>query len=197
MSSLFSSSSLLSCFAPHIVSLSSCPSYAVRVVAAKALVPFIPTERLLDTAKELVARLPSGLAAFSQNSLHGTLLQIRILLEAAKLYSSDKSDSGFLREMLNKIWICTARNPCSLTRAAFLSIITSFGLPFGRDFESGKFFCFLALSVYFRHFKWLVHFKGNSSVLSYYIDITYVGFGIRGLFLVSRKIQFKKMDLSV
>lgn len=144
MSSFFSSSSLLSCFVPHIISLSSCPSYAVRVVAAKALVPFIPTDRLLDIAKELVARLPSGLAAFSQNFLHGTLLQIRILLEAAKLYSSGKSDGDFLTEMLNKIWICTARNPCYLTRATFLSIITSFGLPFRRDFEFGKFFFLLS-----------------------------------------------------
>lgn len=148
MSSFFSSSSLLSCFVPHIISLSSCPSYAVRVVAAKALVPFIPTDRLLDTAKELVTRLPSGLAAFSQNFLHGTLLQIRILLEAAKLYSSGKSDGDFLTEMLNKIWICTARNPCYLTRATFLSIITSFGLPFRRDFEFGKFFGFLSSRLF-------------------------------------------------
>ena len=122
---------------PHIVSLSSCSSYAIRVVAAKALLPLIPSEDVLNKAKELVLRLPRSLEPFSQNFLHGILLQIRVLLEAARWSPVSKSDNGLVREMLHNIWICTPSNPCYLTRAAFLSIVISFGPSLGTDCESG------------------------------------------------------------
>ena len=132
-----SSSSLLSDFVPHLQSLSSCPTYAVRVVAAKALVPFIPCEQLLNKAKELVRLLPGPGESFSQNVLHGTLLQISAVLQAVMWSAVTTNDRGLLNEILNKIWICSCKNCCPLTRASFLGIVMKFGPLLGKDFERG------------------------------------------------------------
>lgn len=131
-------SSLLSDFVPHLESLSSCPTYAARVVAAKALVPFIPCEHLLNKAKELVMLLPGpGAETFSQNVLHGTLLQISAVLQAVTWSTVTMDGSGLLNEILNKIWICSCNNRCPLTRASFLGIVVKFGPLLGKDFERG------------------------------------------------------------
>ncbi|KAJ7360154.1 hypothetical protein OS493_018142 [Desmophyllum pertusum] len=130
-----SSSSHLSDFVPHIVSLSSCPTYTVRVVAANALVPFIPDDHLLEKAKELILLLPGPVQRLSQNVLHGTLLQIRSLLGAVKWSTVSKDGRGVLNEMLNKIWICSCSNGCPLTRASFLDIVMRFGPVLGQDWE--------------------------------------------------------------
>ena len=131
------SSSVLSDFVPHLESLSSCPSYAVRVVAAKALVPFIPCEHLLNKAKELVILLPGPGESFSQNILHGTLLQISAVLQAVTWSTVAMNDRGLLNEILNKIWICSCNNFCPLTRASFLGIVMKFGPLLGKDFKRG------------------------------------------------------------
>ena len=132
-----SSSSLLSDFVPHIESLSSYPTYAVRVVAAKALVPFIPCEHLLNKAQELVMLLPGPGESFSQNVLHGTLLQISAVLQAVTWSAVTINGSGLLNEMLNKIWICSCNNCCPLTRASFLGIVMKFGPLLSDDFKRG------------------------------------------------------------
>lgn len=145
---LVSSSSHLSDFVPHIVSLSSCPTYTVRVVAANALVPFIPDDHLLEKAKELILLLPGPVQRLSQNVLHGTLLQIRSLLGAVKWSTVSKDGRGVLNEMLNKIWICSCSNGCPLTRASFLDIVMRFGPVLGQDWECGKCF-FVCMFVCF------------------------------------------------
>ena len=142
----------MSDFVPHLVSLSSCPTHAVRVVAAKALVPFISCEHLLHKAKQLTMLLPAPGQSFSQNVLHGTLLQIRVLLEAVSWSAVTKDDSDILKEFFNKIWICSCNNCCPLTRASFLTIVMKFGPLFNKDCECGNclfvclfdcIFCFL------------------------------------------------------
>ena len=109
----------------------------MRVVAAKALVPFIPCEHLLNKAKELVMLLPGPGESFSQNSLHGTLLQISAVLQAVTWSLVTTNGSGLLSEVLNKIWICSCSNCCPLTRASFLGIVIKFGPLLGKDFERG------------------------------------------------------------
>lgn len=133
----YSSSSLLSVFVPHLQSLSSCPTYAVRVVAAKALVPFIPCEHLLNKAKELVMLLPGCGESFSQNFLHGTLLQISAVLQAVTWSAVTTNGSGLLNEILNRIWLCSGNNCCPLTRTSFLGIVIKFGPLLVKDFKRG------------------------------------------------------------
>ena len=127
----------MSDFVPHLQSLSSCPSYAVRIVAAKALVPFISCEHLLSKAKELVMQLPRLGESFSQNVLHGTLLQISAVLQAVTWSAVTTNESGLLNEILNKIWICSCNNRCPLTRASFLGIFMKFEPLLAKDFDLG------------------------------------------------------------
>ena len=110
------------------MSLSSSPFYTERVVAAKALVPFIPAEHVLDKVEELVKLLPGPepVRLFSQNVLHGTLLQIAALLEVVAWSTVKEKGRGLLKEILKKTWICSLRNYCPLTRAAFLSVVMKF-----------------------------------------------------------------------
>lgn len=109
----------------------------MRVVSAKALVPFIPCEHLLNKAKELVMLLPGPGESFSQNFLHGSLLQISAVLQAVTWSAVTTTGSGLLNEILNKNWICSSNNCCPLTRASFLSIVMKFGPLLGKDFERG------------------------------------------------------------
>ena len=150
--------SFLSDFVPHLVSLSSCPIHAVRIVAAKALVPFIPCEHLLLKVKELLMLLPAPGEPFSQNFLHGTLLQIRVLLEAVSWSAVTKNDSGLLKEILNKIWICSCDNYCPLTRASFLTIVMKFGPLLNKDGECSKcvhiglLLCLFCVTMFYQFF---------------------------------------------
>lgn len=132
-----SSASLLPEFVPHLMLLTSSPSHTERVIAAKALVPFIPRENLLDRVEELAKLLPSpeSTQGFSQNVLHGILLQIGALLEVIPCSAFAERASGLFKEMLKKSWICSLRNHCPLTRAAFLNIVMKYFSSFLKDTE--------------------------------------------------------------
>ena len=78
-----------------------------------------------------------GIEPFSQNVLHGTLLQISALLQAFTWSAVTTDGTGLLNEILNKIWICSCNNRCPLTRASFLGIVMKFGPLLGKDFERG------------------------------------------------------------
>ena len=99
--------------------------------------PFISCEHLLSKAKELVIQLPGPGESFSQNVLHGTLLQISAVLEAVTWSAVTSNESGLLNALLNKIWICSSNNPCPLTRASFLGLFMKFGPLLVKDFELG------------------------------------------------------------
>ena len=135
-----SSASLLPEFVPHLMLLTSSPSHTERVIAAKALVPFIPRENLLDRVEELAKLLPSpeSTQGFSQNVLHGILLQIGALLEVIPCSAFAERANGLFKEMLKKSWICSLRNHCPLTRAAFLNIVMKYFSSFLKDTERGK-----------------------------------------------------------
>ncbi|PFX19384.1 Thyroid adenoma-associated protein-like [Stylophora pistillata] len=132
-----SSVSLLSEFVPHLMLLTSSPSHTERVIAAKALVPFIPRENLLERVEELVKLLPSPepTKGFSQNVLHGILLQIDAILEIVPYSAIEEKASGLVKEMLKKSWICSLRNHCPLTRAAFLNTLMKYFFYFLKECE--------------------------------------------------------------
>ena len=128
--------------------LTSSPSHTERVIAAKALVPFIPRENLLERVEELVKLLPSPepTKGFSQNVLHGILLQIDAILEIVPYSAIEEKASGLVKEMLKKSWICSLRNHCPLTRAAFLNTLMKYFFYFLKECERGK--CMLLYAMY-------------------------------------------------
>ncbi|XP_031564111.1 thyroid adenoma-associated protein homolog [Actinia tenebrosa] len=116
--------SLLSDFIPFLTPLSSSPVYAVRSLAAQALVPFIPIEGFVRKAVELLTTIPSSPQSVSQNTLHGTLLQVHHLVDAMATNSHVTIETGLvLKELQNRLWLGTDLNPCALTKAEYLNIL--------------------------------------------------------------------------
>ena len=72
-------------FLPLVHACAASPSYRIRVVAARALVPLVTHTRLREQGIELAAELPASPAALSSavhghNRVHGVLLQLHALL---------------------------------------------------------------------------------------------------------------------
>ena len=76
----------LSEFQSSVQSLSNNPIHAVRVLAAKALVPLVAQTEMKAMLQNLLDRLPSNAddGHQSYDQLHGTLLQISTLLHAIR-----------------------------------------------------------------------------------------------------------------
>lgn len=75
--------SVSTCFLEPLLQLAGNPIYAVRVMAAKALVPVVPTAGYRSILLRLAGDLAEQGGVLSHNTLHGRLLQIRALLAYA------------------------------------------------------------------------------------------------------------------
>lgn len=72
----------LSSFIPYVLMCGQRPVMKTRILAAKALVPLVPISDVPTVIKDLFHQLPSSLEdtiLFSQNAIHGSLLQVNIL----------------------------------------------------------------------------------------------------------------------
>ncbi|XP_069787225.1 thyroid adenoma-associated protein isoform X3 [Narcine bancroftii] len=107
------------------------PVHRSREMAALALVPFVAFGRILAMAQSLMETLPAPTDPhIRQNQIHGTLLQALHLLRSC--YDSKQRTNSSLHLELHditgctraKIWLATRQNPCFLTRATFLDIIS-------------------------------------------------------------------------
>ena len=114
-------------FIPLLMVQASSSVFSVRVVAARALVPFITIGQLLEKAVELLRSLPaSSQQLFSQNFLHGTLCQVKALLIAAHCYNSKGNTERLEEALRERVWVATHLNPCPLTRAQLLDIMIEY-----------------------------------------------------------------------
>ncbi|XP_007435523.1 thyroid adenoma-associated protein homolog isoform X1 [Python bivittatus] len=118
--------STLTCFLEPLIQLSGNPIYAVRVMAAKALLPFIPATDYGNILLRLASRIPQPEAALSHNALHGCLLQIQATLNRA--LSVDQLSPDLLHSiacmMENHIWLLMDIQQCPLICAVYLQVLS-------------------------------------------------------------------------
>ncbi|KAJ6656538.1 hypothetical protein lerEdw1_003664 [Lerista edwardsae] len=109
-------------FAEPLFQLSGNPIYAVRVMAAKALVPLIPAAEHGKVLLRLVSDLPRSHEVLAHNALHGGLLQIQSLLAQALNVNSLPPNTllSIAHLMEDRIWLLTPTQRCPLVRLAYL-----------------------------------------------------------------------------
>ncbi|XP_063171374.1 tRNA (32-2'-O)-methyltransferase regulator THADA-like [Candoia aspera] len=118
--------STLTCFLEPLIQLSGNPIYAVRVIAAKALVPFILATDYGNILMQLASRFPQPETALSHNALHGCLLQIQATLSQALSVDQLSPDSldSFTCMMENHIWLLMGTKRCPLICAVYLQVLS-------------------------------------------------------------------------
>ncbi|XP_063272290.1 tRNA (32-2'-O)-methyltransferase regulator THADA-like isoform X3 [Prinia subflava] len=113
-------------FLGPLLGLAESPIYAVRAMAAKALVPVVPPPQRCRLLLQLARQLPAAPGQIlSHNTVHGRLLQLRALLASAT------ASGGLSAEALHPValqleargWLLTPAQRCPLLRAAFLQVL--------------------------------------------------------------------------
>ncbi|XP_077341799.1 tRNA (32-2'-O)-methyltransferase regulator THADA isoform X1 [Lithobates pipiens] len=120
-------------FIPFIMRCANSPVYRSREMAARALVPFLMTDDIPCTTVELIRSLPdSDSHLVQQNRNHGVLLQVFHLLQSffeAKHTSNSEQIQREVCDLIDslkaKLWLAKRQNPCLVTRAAFIDILTT------------------------------------------------------------------------
>ncbi|KAM4770872.1 tRNA (32-2'-O)-methyltransferase regulator THADA [Rhinophrynus dorsalis] len=127
-------------FIPFIMRCGHSPVYRSREMAARALVPSVMVDDVPHTAQELLRCLPDcSSPCVRQNHIHGTLLQVFYLLqsffEAKHTADSDRIQQemvDLINSMKAKLWLAKRQNPCLVTRAAYIEILTLVSSYLGR-----------------------------------------------------------------
>ncbi|XP_066553351.1 thyroid adenoma-associated protein [Amia ocellicauda] len=117
-------------FVPFIIRCGHSPVQRSREMAARALVPFVLVTQVPSIIRTLVQDLPEEPGPGSRhNHIHGTLLQVLHLLRS---HQEDTHRPHALRRpqtrditaaVRSRLWLATRRNPCVVTRAAFLDLL--------------------------------------------------------------------------
>ncbi|XP_054029210.1 thyroid adenoma-associated protein homolog [Dryobates pubescens] len=113
-------------FLEPLLGLAGSPFYAVRAMAAKALVPVVPPPQRLGLLLQLAQQLPTAPECVcSHNTLHGHLLQMQALLVPA--VGTKRLLAEALRPLALQLeargWLLTPAQRCPLIRAAFLQVL--------------------------------------------------------------------------
>ncbi|XP_071963938.1 tRNA (32-2'-O)-methyltransferase regulator THADA-like [Antedon mediterranea] len=121
--------SILAQFVQPVMQLSSSPVYQVRSLAAEGLVPLVAEDGILLQAVCIINMLPqSSQELFSQNQLHGQLLQIQKLFSAYMDNCQGPLPSLEVQTACRRLcefqWIGRNDNKCPLTRAVFVDTVT-------------------------------------------------------------------------
>ncbi|XP_068269074.1 tRNA (32-2'-O)-methyltransferase regulator THADA-like isoform X1 [Nyctibius grandis] len=124
-------------FLGPLLGLAGSPIYAVRAMAAKALVPVVPPPRRRGVLLQLARQLPAAPGRLSShNAVHGRLLQMRVLLAPAPGTSGLSAEA--LRPMTLELeargWLLTPAQRCPLVRAAFLQVLALLPASFSPSF---------------------------------------------------------------
>ncbi|XP_039360755.1 thyroid adenoma-associated protein homolog isoform X3 [Mauremys reevesii] len=119
-------SSVSTCFLEPLLQLAGNPIYAVRVMAAKALVPVVPTAEYGKILLRLAGDLAKRGGVLSHNTLHGRLLQIRALLAYTADTNCLSPDAmrSVAHQMEGQFWLVTPAQQCPLIRSAYLQVIS-------------------------------------------------------------------------
>ncbi|XP_063207350.1 tRNA (32-2'-O)-methyltransferase regulator THADA-like isoform X1 [Chroicocephalus ridibundus] len=125
------------CFLGPLLGLAGSPIYAVRSMAAKALVPVVPPPQRRGLLLQLARQLPTAPGRVrSHNAVHGHLLQMRALLAPAP--GTDGLSAEALRPVALQLeargWLLTPAQRCPLVRAAFLQVLALLPASFSPSF---------------------------------------------------------------
>ncbi|KAL9834453.1 tRNA (32-2'-O)-methyltransferase regulator THADA-like isoform 1-T1 [Geothlypis trichas] len=124
-------------FLEPLLGLAESPIYAVRAMAAKALVPVVAPPQRCRLLLQLAQQLPAAPGQIrSHNAVHGHLLQIQALLSCAT------GTGGLSAEALHPValqleargWLLTPAQRCPLVRAAFLQVLALLPASFSPGF---------------------------------------------------------------
>ncbi|XP_065707970.1 tRNA (32-2'-O)-methyltransferase regulator THADA-like [Patagioenas fasciata] len=124
-------------FLEPLLGLAGSPIYAVRAMAAKALVPVVPLPQRQGVLLQLSQQLPTAPGQVrSHNAVHGHLLQLRALLDCPP--GSDGLSAEALRPVALQLetrgWLLTPAQRCPLVRAAFLQVLALLPASFSPSF---------------------------------------------------------------
>lgn len=113
-------------FLEPLLELAGSPIYAVRAMAAKALIPVVPPPQRPALLLQLAQQLPAPGGVLSHNALHGRLLQMKALLApnpgTARLPAEALHPVALQLEA--RSWLLSPAQRCPLVRAAFLQVLT-------------------------------------------------------------------------
>nr|XP_060641919.1 tRNA (32-2'-O)-methyltransferase regulator THADA-like isoform X2 [Anolis sagrei ordinatus] len=114
------------CFLESLIQLSGNPIYAVRKMAARALLPLVPRSNYGKVLLQLTSHLPQPEDMLSHNALHGCLLQILALLTRALRVNCLSSDAllTITCQMEDHLWLLTRLQRCHLVRTVYLQVIS-------------------------------------------------------------------------
>ncbi|XP_077992150.1 tRNA (32-2'-O)-methyltransferase regulator THADA-like [Glandiceps talaboti] len=118
-------------FIPYIQQCGKSSVWKTRIMAARVLSSLTPTNRMVSMVTDLIDSLPKYVndMTSTQNTIHGTLLQLHYLLQR---YQHDhRLPDNIQEELINEslprlqncIWLATRDNRCNITRAAYLELI--------------------------------------------------------------------------
>ncbi|XP_068099030.1 tRNA (32-2'-O)-methyltransferase regulator THADA-like isoform X2 [Hyperolius riggenbachi] len=113
------------CFIEPLLELRGNPIYAVRVLAARALVPVMQEMDYHHLLVQLTLELPQRDERVPHNVLHGQLQQIYALLSSALKGNciSDSAQSEVTQHLLSRLWLLSSAQQCPLVRKAFLDLL--------------------------------------------------------------------------
>ncbi|XP_065153408.1 thyroid adenoma-associated protein isoform X1 [Paramisgurnus dabryanus] len=119
-------------FMPLIMRCGRSAVYRTREMAARALVPFVLVTQVPTTLHTLLEELPQEPGAgIQQNHIHGTLLQVlslfrSYLTDTRRPQLGSGQDCDISQLLFTRLWLATRRNPCLVTRGAFLDLLGCF-----------------------------------------------------------------------
>ncbi|KAF4790367.1 thyroid adenoma-associated protein [Turdus rufiventris] len=124
-------------FLGPLLGLAESPIYAVRAMAAKALVPVVPPPQRCRLLLQLAQQLPAAPGQIrSHNAVHGHLLQLLALLTSATGTGGLSSEAlhAVALQLEERGWLLTPAQRCPLIRAAFLQVLALLPTSFSPGF---------------------------------------------------------------
>ncbi|KAM6964965.1 tRNA (32-2'-O)-methyltransferase regulator THADA [Aplochiton taeniatus] len=115
----------LSDFLAPLLQLASSPIHSVRVTVSKALVAMTAPSEYMSILVCLARGLPHRGEPCCHNRLHGQLLQIRVLVDAALgTHSAPSDDLGEVVSCVEaKLWLVSRAQRCPPVRGAYLGVV--------------------------------------------------------------------------
>ncbi|XP_053313334.1 thyroid adenoma-associated protein homolog [Spea bombifrons] len=124
------------CFLKPLLGLAKNPIYAVRVMAARAVVPVVQVMEYRTVLFQLVGTLPHVNKGVSHNALHGCLLQIHALLAVALKENclEEGDEQQIAKKLLPALWLASPEQRCPVVRASFLDVLSLLVPVCGKEF---------------------------------------------------------------
>eukprot|EP00884_Botryococcus_braunii_P012115 jgi/Botrbrau1/20904/Bobra.0135s0035.1 len=94
---------------------------AIRTLAARALVPLLPPESVLETIRDLIPALPTAPPILNHNQVHGRLVQVGTLLEALPpTIHMDHMETHVSIPLAERAWLLNSSCTAPLVRLEYL-----------------------------------------------------------------------------